>query len=37
LWLQSQVQVRVQGTNDTYLGSLGRPLWFGGLVLAASY
>ncbi len=37
LWLQSQVQVRVQGTNDTYLGNLGRPLWFGGVALAASH
>ena len=37
LWLQSQVQVLVQGTNDTYLGNLGRPLWFGGIGLAAIF
>ncbi len=37
LWLQSQVQVRVQGTDDTYLGSLGRPIWFGGVALAATF
>jgi hypothetical protein len=37
LWLQSQVQVRVQGTDDTYLGSLGRPIWLGSVGLGASF
>ena len=37
LWLQSQVHVQVQGAGDSYLGSLGRPIWFGGVALASIF
>jgi hypothetical protein len=35
LWLQSAVEV--QGVPDVRLGSLGRPVWLGGVTLAASF
>jgi hypothetical protein len=35
LWLQHEA--RVNGTKENYLGSLGRPLWFGSFLLRASF
>jgi len=35
LWLQSQA--RIYSTEDAYLGSLGRPVWFGGACLGANF
>jgi hypothetical protein len=35
LWLQSRA--RINSTEDTYLGSLGRPTWFGSACVAASF
>ena len=35
LWLQSQV--KINSTEDTYLGSMGRPTWLGGARLGTSF
>jgi hypothetical protein len=35
LWLQSQA--RISGTEEMYLGSVGRPLWFGDLGLSTRF
>jgi hypothetical protein len=35
LWLQNEA--KVNGTKEDYLGSLGRPLWFGSFLLRASF
>ncbi len=32
-----QSQVRIYSTEDAYMGSLGRPIWFGGACLGASF